>query len=392
MPTSVLINETRILREVWLSPGISRIGLARSLCLSKSAITKIVGGFLDEGLIVLAPEPDVTNSKGRRPTGLYLNGGLGVVLGIEIQTDRWYAVALDLQGNRVDTLDPLPIPPEMDVMDAINDAISVSRARQKAQGRRTLGVGVGLSGLVNPYQGVILSSNPLGVHAPLQASRALQAAHGVPVVIENDANCCSWKTMLERGSGRDRNFISLLGELRPTRHAPADGCSEVIGVAVGLGIVLKDSVLHGTGFSAGEFQSVFKTVDSPTQFNIPLERLPDLRRDERLWHTVMTELSRNLSLLVNVLNITSVIIFGDFARYPEPLVELLRREIQTNWLYDSEVHCNVLVDVDTSHAVASGAASFLLHRVFSCPDVWETTRAEQPEGIDLLRTAIAGTC
>ena len=392
MPTSVMINETRILREVWLSPGISRIGLARTLCLSKSAITKIVGGFLDEGLLVLAQTPDITNSKGRRPTGLYLNGDLGVVLGIEIQTDRWFAVAHDLQGNRVDTLDPQPIRPEVELMDAIDDAITVSRARQQAHGRRTLGVGIGLSGLVNPYEGVILSSNPLGVSEPLHATLPLQARHGVPVVIENDANCCSWKTMLEKGPDRDRNFISLLGELRPTRHAPADGFSEVMGVAVGLGVVIKDSVLHGTGFSAGEFQSVFKTIESPTQFNLPLERLPDLRRDKRLWRKLMTEVARNLSLLVNVLNVTSVIVFGDFARYPEPLVDLLWQEIQVNWLYDNEVHCNVLVDVDTTHAVASGAAAFLLHRIFSRPVVWDATPAEQSEGIDLLRAAIAGSC
>jgi predicted NBD/HSP70 family sugar kinase len=391
MSTSVLINETRILREVWISPGISRIGLARSLGLSKSAVTKIVGGFLEERLLVLAETPDVTNCKGRRPTGLYLNGDLGVVLGIEIQTDRWFAVAHDLQGNRVDTLDPQPIRPEADVMDAITDAIAVSRDRQRAHGRRTLGVGIGLSGLVDPYEGIILSSNPLGIRTPLNVAFPLQAAHGIPLVIENDANCCSWKTMLERGSERDRNFISLLGELRPTRHAPADGFSEMMGVAVGLGIVIKDSVLHGNGFSAGEFQSVFKRIDSPTQFNIPLDRLPDLRRDKRLWRKLMTELARNLSLLVNVLNMTSVIIFGDFARYSDPLVDLLHEEIQSNWLYDSEVRCAVLVDNDTTHAVASGAAAFLLHRIFWRPDVWDGAQSEYPEGIDLLRTAVAAS-
>jgi predicted NBD/HSP70 family sugar kinase len=392
MATPVLVNETRILREVWLSPGISRIGLARSLCLSKSAVTKIVGSFLDEGLLVPAPTPDITNSKGRRPTGLYLNGGLGVVLGIEIQTDRWFAVAHDLQGNRVETLDPQPIPGEADVMDAIDDAITTAKARQAAQGRATLGVGIGLSGLVDPYQGVIHSSNPLGVREPLQVALPLEARHGVPVVVENDANCCSWKTMLEKGPDRDRNFISLLGELRPTRHAPADGYSEVVGVAVGLGVVIKDSVLHGDTFSAGEFQSVFKKIQSPTQFNIALERLPELRRDTRLWRKLMTELSRNLALLVNVLNITSIIIFGDFARYPTPLVDILPKEIQINWLYDSEVECEILVDVDTTHAVASGAAAYLLHRIFSRPDVWDGTRVERAAGIELLRSAIAGAC
>ncbi len=392
MSTGILVNESRILREVWLCPGISRIGLARSLCLSKAAVTKIVGSFLDEGLLVLAETPDVTKTKGRRPTGLYLNGDLGVVIGIEIQTDRWFAVAHDLQGSRVEAFAPQSIPAEADVMDAIDEAITTVKAKLLSQGRRALGVGIGLSGLVDPYQGVIRSSNPLGVRSPMQLAVPLEARHRVPVVVENDANCCSWKTMLEKGPERDRNFISLLGELRPTRHAPADGYSEIVGVAVGLGIVIKDSVLHGDNFSAGEFQSVFKRIDSPTQFNIPLDRLRDLRPTKRLWKKFATELSQNLALLVNVLNITSVIIFGDLAQYPDPLADILRQEIQTNWLYDSLVECEVLVDVDTTHAVASGAAAFLLHRIFSRPDVWSGTQVENAIGIELLRTAIAGGC
>ena len=41
MPASIVINETRILREIWLNPGVSRIGIARSLRLSKAAVTNI---------------------------------------------------------------------------------------------------------------------------------------------------------------------------------------------------------------------------------------------------------------------------------------------------------------------------------------------------------------
>jgi predicted NBD/HSP70 family sugar kinase len=386
----VLINESRILREIWLEPGISRIGLARALSLSKSAVTKIVGNFLDEQLLVLAESPDITNAKGRRPTGLYLNADLGVVLGIEMQTDRWYAVAHDLQGNRVDAMDAQTIAPELDLMSSVVEAIASAIEHQHKSGRRVLGAGVGLSGLVNPYEGTVLSSNPLGVGTPLQLTMPIQEHFGMPILVENDANCCSWKAMLETGSDRNQNFISLLGEFRPTRHGPAGETMTGPGIAVGLGLVIRDSVLHGTGFSAGEFQSVFKQTDNPTQFDLEPGSQAHLPGDAALLRKVVHELSRNVALLVNVLNMTRVVVFGDLAAQRDLVVPLLHEAIQVNWLYDTEVECAVDVDEDTVHAVASGAAGFVLHRVFSRPNIWDDPRPDLPEGIDLLRLAIAG--
>lgn len=390
MANGLLINESRILREVWLEPGISRIGLARSLSLSKSAVTKIVGSFLDEGLLVLAESPDITNSKGRRPTGLYLNNDLGVVVGIEMQTDRWYAVAFDLQGNRVDQMDAQEVAPELDLRNSVEHAVAVARERQLSNGRKPLGFGIGLSGLVNPYEGTVINSNPLGVHEPLQLTAPLQRRFGVPFLVENDANCCSWKAMLETGSDREQNFISLLCEFRPTRHGPAGDEITGPGIAVGLGLVIRDSVLHGSGFSAGEFQSVFKRTENLTQFDIPPGSQSRLPSDRHLLGQVVQELSRNVALLVNVLNMTKVVVFGDLANYPELVTPALEAAIQENWLYDTTVECSVCVDGDTVHAVASGAAGFFLHRVFSRPNIWDDPSHDLPEGIGLLRVAIAG--
>ena len=391
MPASVVINETRILREIWLNPGVSRIGIARSLGLSKAAVTNIVGSFLDEGLIVPAQTPDITNTNGRRPTGIFLNTAVGCIIGIEVETDRWYAVALDLHGRRLDTLPAAVISPETRLPDVVDTALAAAAERQRTAGRIVLGAGVGLSGLVNPHRGIVLSSNPLGVESPLHLTAPLAEKFGFPVVIENDANCCCWKTMLEHGSNRDRNFIALLGELRRTRLHPADGYSEVSGIGVGLGIVINDTVVYGNGFSAGEFQSIFKTPlnTNPSQFGIHLDQLPALRHDKGLWRELITELSRNLALLVNTLNTTSIIVFGDFARRAEPLVGILTEEIQNNWPYSSHVSCEVRVAADCTHSVASGAAALLLHRFFSRPDAWEGADTELPVGINLLREAIS---
>ncbi|HKL86315.1 MAG TPA: MarR family winged helix-turn-helix transcriptional regulator, partial [Treponemataceae bacterium] len=48
------INTSRILRTIWLNPGISRIKVAEMLDLDRSTVTKIMQVILDKGLVETA--------------------------------------------------------------------------------------------------------------------------------------------------------------------------------------------------------------------------------------------------------------------------------------------------------------------------------------------------
>jgi hypothetical protein len=384
----VTVNATRILHSIWMNPGISRISLARELNLNKSTITKIVTSLLKEGLINLAEMPDATNNIGRKPTGLYLNNGMGVIIGIEIQTDGWIGVAVNPNGDVLDTFFSDDIPADSRLEPLVKAAIDTAVSRQQAAGHHVLGVGLGISGQVDPYTGIVFSSNPLNVHKPSNIYDFVTNMYPFPIVIENDANCCCWNVIMKKKSNHERNFLCLLTELRRTGWCMDSKISEVKGVAVGLGIVIKDSVLHGNKFSAGEFQSVFKIHDNPSQFNLSIDELSQLHTDRVTWEKVVRELGRNIALLVNSMNMSMVNIFGTFVLDGEKMKEILREEIQTNWLYDSTVECAIEISDNGKQAVAIGATGYFLNRIFSLPDIWEGNNSIYPEGIKLLRQAL----
>ncbi len=384
----VNVNATRILHTIWMNPGISRIGLSRELNLNKSTITKIVSTLLDERLVMLADSPDATTSKGRKPTGLFLNTEKGVVIGIEIETDGWIGVAVSLNGELLDTFTSNSISSDSSLEPTIRDAIDTARVRMTDKGYSIIGVGLGVSGQVDPYSGILISSNPLNVHQAYNVREFASEHYPFPVVIENDANCCCWNVIMDKKANRERNFICLLAELRRTGWGVEQDISEIKGVGVGLGLVIKDSVLHGEKFSAGEFQSVFKRENNPTQFALSLEELNALYTDNRVWEQVVREMGRNIALLVNTLNMSMVKIFGTFVLDGNRMREIFWEEIQDNWLYDDTVACDIEIAESGKEAVAVGAAGYFLNRVFTVPDIWEGNETVYPEGIELLRMGI----
>ncbi len=386
----VSINATRILHAVWSNAGISRIDLSRELNLNKSTITKIVNSLLEEGLLILADQSYVIQGKGRRPTGLFINPELGVILGIEIRTDSWNAVAVNPVGEVIDRYTGRPIEPGSELENVLWEAIEECSRSQQDLGRRVLGLGVGLSGQINPYEGVIISSNPLNIREPLDIHERLEHRLEFPMVIENDANCCCLNVIMQKRTKHDRNFLCVLGEFRRTGMGKSENQSDIEGLGLGLGLVIKDSVLHGDNFTAGEFQSIFKNPDNPnpTQLGITAEEVSRLHTDMDVWKKAMRELSGNLALLVNTLNITHVRFFGDFLLDAGYLLDQLAEAIQSNWTYDSPISCSIDFSDDATHAVATGAAAYFLNRLYSVPDVHEEYSGSYPYGIELLRMTL----
>jgi hypothetical protein len=154
------------------------------------------------------------------------------------------------------------------------------------------------------------------------------------------------------------------------------------------GVVIKDMVLHGDQFSAGEFQSVFKTHENPSQFNLSFSEVAKLKDSEVLLQQVIQEMARNIALLVNVLNFTLVQVVGDIAAEADLVREALSEEIELNWLYDSKTNCVVEVCPGDTAPVATGAAAYFLNRLFSIPDIHGEYGGSYPFGLELLRLTL----
>ncbi|HEU4827773.1 MAG TPA: ROK family protein [Gemmatimonadales bacterium] len=169
------------------------------------------------------------------------------VLGIDIGGTSFTVGAVPDDGTRVAAMRNAPTLAESGADAVLDRIIGVARAvmdeTRAADARATfMGIGAGAPGPLDTKRGVVLLTPNLGwVDYPL-ADR-LRERLGLPVAIDNDANCAvlgEW----------------WMGAARGTRHA----IGFTIGTGIGGGIILDGRLYHGASDCAGEIGHT--TIDS----------------------------------------------------------------------------------------------------------------------------------
>mgnify|MGYP000849564701 FL=1 len=371
------INTSRILRTIWLNPGISRIKVAELLDLDRSTVTKIMQVVLDRNLVVTAGKNADQTGVGRRQISLKINGDIGVVLGLEVQDTRYSAVITSLSGNVIHSFDGFFRVNRENLVPHIRDLISRAKDVMADSNIPLLGIGIGLPGIIDPYTGIIKRSNSMGIGSPFMVRDELVRSIREPVFIENDANCCCWGELAFRQENRNRNFMAVLGEFRD--YAP--DCERLHGISIGTGLAIRERVLHGDHFTAGEFRTVYATAQTG-QFTVPYSELKRLPDDAEVLDRVYSELARNLAFLVNCVDLTKVVFTGDLPAHQGRLKELLEQAIAENWIYDLDRNLIVEFSEDGSRSVCIGAAGLVVEKFFSVPDMVD--RFHELVGYDLF--------
>ncbi len=356
-----LINKKLILRTIWLKPGISRIEIARRLGLDKSTVTNLVAEMIAFGLIVATDEGEAGPHGGRKPIHLEINEDFACVIGFELRAASFIAVVVNLAGRILFQLrQDLPFNRE-GLAEAFLEAYGYVSERLKALGYRPLGVGVGISGIVDTSSGNIRFSIPLGVYEKYAFGVAVASHIDIPVFIENDANCCAWGEIAFHKAANLRDFMFVLIECRNDGQEAEGFC----GVGIGIGIVIDGKVHRGLDFSAGEFRSAFWHERSSTQFSITEAEMAKLKMDEATRARFIQELCVNLALFINTLNLKQVFIGGDIELCGDGIVSILREAVNRNWPYNDPVVCDIRFSSVGDWAVAYGAAGMLLDRLFA---------------------------
>jgi predicted NBD/HSP70 family sugar kinase len=338
--------------------------MARELGLGKSTITNIVSSLEKRDLVRLVESGQPGPSGGRPPRVLAINARYGYILGLEIQTEFYKAVATDIQGEVVFSRSQTMSFGGKGIAEIFSEVTRTLRPRLRKIALPLIGVGLGVAGIVDSRSGVIVQSNPLGIIKKTRFYDEIAGLLDVPVMIENDANCCCWGELAFRKVERHGSFVFVLGEFRKGRTSGQD----YWGVAVGMGLVLDGKVRHGDGFSAGEFKSILWDPANSGQFSLDDLESRRVKEDPVVRSKVIRELCAHVAFLVNTLNLDCVVIGGEMAAYKDEIVEVLRAEIKRNWSYLDEVGCAIEFAALGEMAVAYGAAGMFLERFFSIPD------------------------
>ncbi|GCE05953.1 ROK family protein [Dictyobacter aurantiacus] len=238
------LNQSIVFNLLMEQGAISRTDLSKRSGLPAATITRIVGEFLEANLISekLAEE----SSGGRPPVLLSINPAAGYVVGIKLREDRMTIAICDLTCAIIYSMDEQitgeSVPQR--VVEAMADAVKRCVRVANIAMDKVLGIGVGLSGLIDSARGICRYSAILNWR-DVELAAALEFKLHLPVRIDNDVNTLA---VAERyfGEGRDAaNFLLL-----------------TLGRGIGLGVVIGGEIYCGSNGGAGEFGHM--TIDSST--------------------------------------------------------------------------------------------------------------------------------
>ena len=234
------INRMALVRAVQRTPGVSRAELAKDTGLTKSTVSLLVQDLVDEGWL-LESDVQATGAIGRRPTPLFLDGNRLAMIGADVGIDILNVTTVSLTGTVLNGVtEALPSMQPAQVIARLARLIATLVERARGEGRRLLGIGVGVPGAVLDPQGVVklapnIAWRDVAFQADLTAQLAAAGVHDLPVQVQNDYDAAALGEY-EFGEAPLPDPLIYLG----------------LGVGVGAGIIVRDRLFLGAEGYAGE--------------------------------------------------------------------------------------------------------------------------------------------
>jgi glucokinase len=168
-------------------------------------------------------------------------GNGSFIIGVDLGGTKISAGAVSLDGSRVVGVRSIPTQPELGaegVVDRINSVIEgviLDTINETGVTRKDIvGIGVGAPGPLDREKGIVVVAPNLGwKDFPLRDR--ITARFGLPVTLDNDANCATvgeWWLGAARGG---RNVVGI-----------------TIGTGIGGGLIIDEQLYHGSSDVAGE--------------------------------------------------------------------------------------------------------------------------------------------
>jgi len=229
-----------ILLSLLYEENLSRIELAQRTNLSNTTITNLIAQLLEEGLVSESNcddlDPGVNRPVGRPRTAICLEPSARFVIGVHVGVGTFRVALANLRDElQLTVAESFNIQDDaFGVIDQIICCIKKVIAESQVNTDLILGVGMGLSGLVNFQSGVNVMAPNLNwrnVHVKEIVSEKLD----LPVVVDNNVRCMALgETYFGVGRGLD-SLVFVYGR-----------------IGVGAGFISKGQVFRGSAMGAGE--------------------------------------------------------------------------------------------------------------------------------------------
>lgn len=365
-------NTSLVARIIWRSQGISRVDIARELSLYRSTVTNIISSLIDNGVVYEGEEGCGMSRGGRKPIMLRLNERFGCVVGIDVQPSHYRAVIVDITGNVMHqergTFDGETFGGIIEsIMKSIQDKLD-------AHGIPLLGICIAVPGIVDTSRGIIKYAEPFKL-SDYDLYTELRDHYAVPLLVENDANCCAWLQLAENRQSQLDDFMCLIGDY----HEGSFQFGDRSGIGVGLGVSIDGHVYSGSKWAAGEFLSLSWREGCIGQTGLPLELRLSLIEDEHAYRIFMKDLFSSLVPIVSVIDPAAFFIHGKPFSEERGIRRILATEVPQFEAALQKIDCRLVFNAEDEVVVAKGAAMMFLQKLFSVPvlaDMDERTRVD----------------
>ena len=240
MPSSFLNDNSgknatvkrEILRLCIAHNNYSIADFSRALGISVPTITKFISELIDENFI--KDEGKVGTSGGRRPSVYGLNPDAGYFVGVDVARHHFHIAISDFKGEIITYIQDIEFVLEANEV-SFRTMCRMVMDQVTASGIpwiKILGVGVSLSGRVNPEKGYSLT---YFVSDDLPLKSIFQKEFNVPVSIENDSRAMAYGEYMSLGKKADPNMIFIN-----------------VSWGLGMGIIMDGHLYYGKSGYSGE--------------------------------------------------------------------------------------------------------------------------------------------
>ena len=229
------MNMASVLDIIRKKGPISRSEIAEIANLTPATISNITGELIDNNLVVEGESGD--SSGGRKPIMLRIRCDYYRVIGIYIGSKKIKIIASDLMANskykKEYSYEEKGITPE-EAQKILHDEISEIKDKYEKKGKKVVGIGIGIHGIVNSETGEVVFAPNLGWNnVPIK--KDIEEKFGIPVFVDNNTRAMglgeNWF-----GTGKNvNNFFCLNVEY-----------------GVGGSLFIDDKIFRGSSFGAGE--------------------------------------------------------------------------------------------------------------------------------------------
>jgi predicted NBD/HSP70 family sugar kinase len=381
-------NVSLLIELVRRAGSISRAELARQSQLSAPTVSAIVDHLMKRGIVV--ETTTAPSSGGRPPVLLSVDPKAGYVVGIKLRGDGVTTVVCDLDAQIVSSNEryvPLVGEP-MAALVAIEEETRRALRDAAVPASKVLGVGVGLSGVIDSSAGVCRFSHLLQWH-DVELAAPLRRRLGLPVWVENDVNTLA---VAEKWAG--------------DAHAARDFLTLSVGRGIGLGIVVDRSLYRGAHGAGGEFGHMIVEPGGPKcecgrygcleamvgegalRRRVSERKGYDVSRDDLLALVelgdsatldVVDSAGRKLGLavanVVTLLNPELLIICGEGTSLGSPFIDPIVSAVREQTFADLGRQLEIKIQSWGDEAWAVGAATLVLRESFNLPGADDKSQA-----------------